>query len=347
MSNIRAPSILVLPFAVISLLAVGWMSQAAAQSAEDFYRGKTLKIVVPSTPGGDRALYVLAFAPFFGKHIPGNPTVTPVFMPGAGGSNGVNYAFNVATPDGLTIVTPLTGVVMAQAMGEDSVRYNVLKFHWLGRTSDSTRIFFVSNKVKAQTISDFKTQEVIIGAVGRASETYLNPAFMNSVFGTRFKIVLGYQGAGRMNLAVESGETQGAFTTWNNISTQHSAWLRDKKIRLILQIAGKRHPDLPGVPLMLDLAKNDADRALVSFMSSPTQMGQAFAAPPGTPAHLVNALRRAFDATMKDPAFVEKMRSAKMEFNPATGEEMTEIVARTIGASPEIVRRYKAAVSEK
>jgi tripartite-type tricarboxylate transporter receptor subunit TctC len=346
-STIKTSAILGLRFAVLSLLAVAWAIPAAAQSAEDFYRGKTLKIVVPSTPGGDRALYVLAFVPFFGKHIPGNPTVTPVFMPGAGGSNGVNYTFNVAAPDGLTIVTPLTGVVMAQAMGDDSVRYDVSKFHWLGRTSDSTRIFFVSNKVKARTIADFRSQEVIIGAVGRASETYLNPAFMNSVFGTRFKIVLGYQGAGRMNLAVESGETQGAFTTWNNISTQHPSWLRDKKIRLILQIAGKRHSDLPDIPLMSDLAENDADRALVSFMSSPTQMGQAFAAPPGTPPQLVNALRRAFDATMKDPAFIEKMRTANMEFNPATGEEMTEIVARTIGASPEIIRRYKGAVSER
>jgi tripartite-type tricarboxylate transporter receptor subunit TctC len=170
---------------------------------------------------------------------------------------------------------------------------------------------------------------------------------MNSVFGTRFKIVLGYRGTGMMNLAVESGETQGAFTTWNNISNQHPDWLRDKKIRLILQIAGARHPDLQDVPLMADLAQNDADRALIAFMSSPTQMGQAFAAPPGTPPRMVEALRRAFDATMKDPAFVEKMRSSKMEFSPATGEEMTQIVRRTLGASPDVIRRYKAAVSAR
>jgi tripartite-type tricarboxylate transporter receptor subunit TctC len=337
-----------LKIAAVALLAVALpVCAAAAQPVEDFYRGKTLRIIVPSTPGGDRALYVLAFVPFFGKHIPGNPTITPVFMPGAGGSNAVNYTYNVAAPDGLSIVTPLTGVVMAQATGDESVRYDVSKFHWLGRTSDSTRIFFVSHRTKASTIADFRTQEVIIGAVGRASETYLNPAFMNNVFGTRFKIVLGYQGAGRMNLAVESGETQGAFTTWNNISTQHPDWLRDKKIRLILQIAGKRHPDLQNTPLMSDFAENDSDRALVTFMSSPTLMGQAFAAPPGTPAHLVNALRRAFDATMKDPAFTEKMRAAKMEFNPATGEEMTDIVAQTISAPADVVRRYKAAVSER
>ena len=146
---------------------------------------------------------------------------------------------------------------------------------------------------------------------------------------------------------MKSGETQGAFTTWNNISTQHPDWLSEKKIRLILQIAGARHPDLPDVPLMAELAENDADRALITFMSSPTQMGQSFAAPPATPPRMVDALRRAFDATMKDPAFVEKMRSAKMEFNPATGEQMTEIVARTIGASPDVVRRYKAAVSDR
>jgi tripartite-type tricarboxylate transporter receptor subunit TctC len=347
MSNIATTSIALVRFAAATLMAMTPCTTASAQSVEEFYRGKTLRIIVPSATGGDRALYTLAFIPFFGKHVPGNPTVTPVFMPGAGGSNGLNYTYSVAAPDGLTIVTPLTGVVMAQAMGEDSVRYDATKFRWIGRTSDSTRIFFVSSKVKARKLADFKTQEVVIGALGRASETYLNPAFMNSVFGTRFKIVLGYRGTGMMNLAVESGETQGAFTTWNNISNQHPDWLRDKKIRLILQIAGARHPDLQDVPLMADLAQNDADRALIAFMSSPTQMGQAFAAPPGTPPRMVEALRRAFDATMKDPAFVEKMRSSKMEFNPATGEEMTQIVRRTLGASPDVIRRYKAAVSAR
>ena len=347
MSTISAPALSFLRVVVASLLAIASPAMASAQSVEEFYRGKTLRIIVPSTPGGDRALYVLAFIPFFGKHIPGSPTVTPIFMPGAGGSNGVNYTYSVAAADGLSVVTPLTGVVMAQAMGEDSVRYDVSKFHWIGRTSDSTRIFFVSDKVKARTLADFRAQEVVIGAVGRASETYLNPAFMNNVFGTKFKIVLGYQGAGRMNLAVESGETQGAFTTWNNISTQHPNWLSERKIRLVLQIAGTRHPDLADVPLMAELAENEADRALISFMSSPTQMGQSFAAPPGTPARFVEALRRAFDATMKDPAFIERMRSAKMEFNPATGEQMTEIVARTISASPNVIRRYKAAVSDR
>jgi tripartite-type tricarboxylate transporter receptor subunit TctC len=346
-STISASALPFLRVAVASMLALGFPPTASAQSVEDFYRGKTLRLIVPSTPGGDRGLYVLAFTPFFGKHIPGNPTVVPVFMPGAGGSNGVNYTYGVAAPDGLSVVTPLTGVVMAQAMGDDSVRYDVSKFNWIGRTSDSTRIFFVSSKVKARTIADFRAQEVIISAVGRASETYLNPAFMNNVFGTKFKIVLGYQGAGRMNLAVESGETQGAFSTWNNISTQHAEWLSSKRIRLVLQIAGDRHPDLPNVPLMAELAENEADRALVSFMSSPTQMGQSFAAPPGTPPRMVEALRRAFDATMKDPAFVEKMRAAKMEFNPATGEQMTEIVARTISAPPDVIRRYKAAVSDR
>jgi tripartite-type tricarboxylate transporter receptor subunit TctC len=347
MPHVGTTAVLFWRFAASVLAVMTSCAVAAAQPIEEFYRGKTLRVVIPSAPGGDRALYTLAFVPFFGKHVPGNPTVTPVFMPGAGGSNGLNYTYNVAAPDGLTIATPLTGVAMAQALRDESVRYDVSKFNWLGRTSDSTRIFYVATKVKASTLADFRAQEVIIGALGRASETYLNPAFMNKVFGTRFKIVLGYQGSGMMNLAVNSGETQGAFTTWNNISTQHADWLNEKRIRLVLQIAGARHPDLPDVPLLAELAENDADRALISFMSSPTQMGQAFAAPPGTPPRMVDALRRAFDATMKDPAFVEKMRSAKMEFNPATGEEMTEIVARTISASPAVIQRYKEAVSSR
>ena len=194
MSTIRAPALPFLRSAIAALLAIASPVAATAQSIEEFYRGKTLRIIVPSTPGGDRALYVLAFVPFFGKHIPGNPTVTPVFMPGAGGSNGVNYTYSVAAADGLSIVTPLTGVVMAQAMGEDSVRYDVSKFQ-LDRAHLELNAHLLrvdqGQGAHACRLQDARGR---CRRVGRASETYLNPAFMNNVFGTKFKIVLGYQG---------------------------------------------------------------------------------------------------------------------------------------------------------
>jgi tripartite-type tricarboxylate transporter receptor subunit TctC len=272
--------------------------------------------------------------------------VQPVFMPGAGGSSALNYAYSVAAPDGLTIVTPLVAVVTAQAVGEETVKYDVAKFNWVGRISDATRVLLMSTKINAKTIADLRGREVITSASGRTSETYLMPAFMNKVLGTKFKIIVGYQSAGKRNLSIESGETEAAITTWNDVRTYHLDWIRAGGImRLIVQIALQKHPELPNVPLLLDEVKDPADHDLIEFMSSSSQMGQAYAAPPGVPAPILEALRRGFDATMKDPAFIEKMKAAKMEFNPATGEEMTAIVAHTIGAPKSVIDRYKAAVA--
>ena len=204
----------------------------------------------------------------------------------------------------------------------------------------------MSTKINAKTIPELRGRDVIAGASGRTSETYLMPAFMNKVFGTKFKIVLGYQSAGKRNLAIENGELEAAITTWNDVRTYHLDWIREGGImRLVVQIALQRHNDLQNMPLLLDYVDTPEDRALIEFMSTSSQIGQPYAAPPGVPAHIVEALRRAFDETMKDPAYLEKMRTAKIEFNPITGEELTKVILRTIGAPKSVVERYKAAIS--
>jgi tripartite-type tricarboxylate transporter receptor subunit TctC len=323
------------------------IAPAAAQTLADSFRGKTIRMLLPTLPGGGRSLYALPFAGYFGKHIPGNPTVLPVFMPGAGGMIAVNNAYGVAAPDGLTIVSPLASVVTAQALGDEAAKYDAGRLNWIGRITDATRIFFVSTRIAAKVLADFRAGEVVIGASGRSSETYLNPAFMNKVFGTKFKIVTGYQSAGAMNLAVERGETEGAFSTWNDVGSYHPDWLPDGKIRIVLQIGLAKHPTLTDVPLLIDLAENDADRGLVAFMSSDSQMGQSYAAPPGVPAPIVKALRQAFDDTMQDPGFIEKMQAAKVQFNPMNGEELGRSVKATLAAPRAVIERYKAALVDE
>lgn len=348
MSNCQKASLWVLAGAAIvaPLMTLVPLKAASAQSIAENFRGKTIRLLVPSSPGGDRGLYPTVFAPFFSKHIPGNPTILPVFMPGAGGSTAVNNVYSVAAPDGLTLVTPLVAVATAQAVGEELVKYDATKLNWIGRISDATRVLLMSTKVDAKTVPEMRGKEVIAGASARTSETYLMPAFMNKVFGTKFKIISGYQSAGKRNLAIENGELQAAITTWNDVRTYHLDWIRDGGImRLVVQIALSKHPELPNVPLLLDYVENQADHDLIEFMSASSQIGQPYAAPPGVPAPIVEALRRAFDETMKDPGFIEKMKAAKIEYNPATGEEMAQIVARTINAPKSVVERYKAAIA--
>jgi tripartite-type tricarboxylate transporter receptor subunit TctC len=331
--------------AVASLTMAGQIGTAAAQSVADLYRGKTIRLLLPTAPGGGRALYALPFAEAFSKHIPGNPKVLPIFMPGAGGSTAINNASNVAEPDGLTIVSPLKGAVAAQAIGDPSVKYDLSKFHWIGRITDATQIFFVSSTVPAHTLDEFRQQETVIGAVGRASVTYQLPAFINNVLGTKFKIVTGYRSAGANNMSVEIGETQGAFTTWNDIQSYHPDWLRDGKVRIVTQIALHRLPELVDVPLLSDFATNKGDRELIEFMSSSSELGQTFAAPPGVPENVVAALRNAFDETMKDPDYVEKLRRSKIQFNPMTGQQLTRDVLKTLDTSKAVIDRYKIAIN--
>jgi tripartite-type tricarboxylate transporter receptor subunit TctC len=328
----------------IGCAAILAASAARAQSAADFFRDKTLRIVIPSAPGGDRVFYTLPFAEHFGRHIPGNPAIQPVFMPGAGGSLAINYTYNVAPRDGLTIVTPLVGAAASQAMGEDSVKYDLMKMRWIGRTADTTRVVFLWKTTPVRTIEELTRTEVIIGSAGRASDTYANPAIMNATLGTKFKIVVGYKSAVDVNQAVETGETQAASTTWSDLSTHRAAWLRDGHARLLVQIALAKNPQLPDLPLLLDLAKNDADRALIEFMSASSQMGQGFAAPPDVPPYIVEALRRAFDATMRSPEFRATAEKLHMFVNPITGEELERNAHRIVSAPPGVVARFAAAM---
>src|SRR5215204_5982195 len=326
------------------LLLLAGTSGAAAQSAADFYRGKSIRMLLPTGPGGGRALYALPFADAFGRHIPGQPKVVPVFMPGAGGSSAINNAQNVAAPDGLTIVSPLKGAVIAQAVGDPSVKYDLSKFNWIGRITDATQILFVSSTVSGATIDDFRREQIIIAAVGRASVTYQNAAFINNVLGTKFKIVTGYRSAGATNASVETGETQGAFTTWNDLHSYHPDWLRDEKVRVILQIALERNPELKKIPLLDEFARNEGDRELIRFMSSGSELGQTFAAPPAVPADLIAALRKGFQDTMQDPDYVAKLCQSQIQFNPMTGERLSEMVRNTIGAPKSIIERYKQVI---
>jgi len=322
------------------------VAPAAAQPVADTFRGKTVRMLLPTAPGGGRSLYALPFAGYFGKHIPGNPTVLPVFMPGAGGLIAVNNAHGVAAPDGLTIVSPLTSVVTAQALGDEAVKYDAGKLNWIGRITDATRIFFVSSRIPERVLADFRSHEVVIGSSGRGSETYLNPAFMNKIFGTKFKIVTGYQSAGAMNMAVERGETEGAFSTWNDVGSYHPDWLPDGKIRIVLQIGLAKHPALPDVPLLIDLAKSPAERSIFRFVSSDSAMGLPIVAPPGIPPERVAALRQALRETSADPDFLADAQMRGLPIRPVAGGDVQKIVDSVIATPKDVIATIKQSIED-
>lgn len=165
------------------------------------------------------------------------------------------------------------------------------------------------------------------------------------MLGTKFKIVTGYRSAGANNMSVEIGETQGAFTTWNDIQSYHSDWLRDGKVRIVTQIALHRLPELAEVPLLADFATNESDRALIEFMSTSSELGQTYAAPPGVPDYIAAGLRDAFNETMKDADYIDKLQRSRIQFNPMVGQELGALVNKTLGTSKAVIERYKNAIN--
>jgi len=331
--------------AASAVLALPLSSALAQTSLDEHFRGKTLTVVVPTTPGGDRMGNAGPFIKYFGRHIPGNPNVVPSFMPGAGGAVGMNYLYSVAPRDGLAIATPLAAVVVAQVTGEKTVKYDVSKMNWIGRTADSTQVLYVWHTVDARNFDDLKRTKVVVGSTGANSASTIIPYLLNYTFGTKMQVVLGYSGSAAFNLAVERRETDGVLTTWGNVSNNHAGWVREGKIRILLQVTYHRNPDLADVPMAIELAANDADRSLMEFMSAPAELGQSFIAPPDVPKPIVSALRRAFDDTMHDPDYLQLSKQAGNVLNPMSGDALTALNAKTLATPRAIIERYQAAIA--
>jgi tripartite-type tricarboxylate transporter receptor subunit TctC len=333
----RLSSLLVLAAALFS-------APALAQSVADFYRGKQINLVIGTSSGNDYDYRGRLIARHMGKHIPGNPTIVARNMPGGGGIQAANWMHTLAPKDGTTVHMIMANMMASQAMKMPGVEFDSRTFFWLGNTTSTPNVvnsWFTSGVTK---IEDVKTRELIVGApMGTAGTLY--PMLMNALAGTKFKLVTGYPGGNEVNLAMERGEVEGrgsnSWAAWNSTKPE---WLRDKKIFILVQIGLKRHPNLPDVPLMLELASNEADRKVLEFISAETNVARSLITTAGVPADRVEALRRAFDATMKDPEFVAEAAKATMDMSPSAGEEAQKVAVAIANTPPEIAARARALI---
>jgi tripartite-type tricarboxylate transporter receptor subunit TctC len=323
-------------------------SPAAAQSVEEFYRGKTITMTVGTSPGGDYDLRMRMVGRHIGRHIPGNPTIVPTNMPGAGQMLVANWLANVAPKDGTAIVALSQNMPVNQATGASGVKYDVRQFHWIGNTTDTPNVINSWHTTGIKTIQDVMQRELVVGATGTASGSYLYPYALNQLAGTKFKIVTGYPGGNDINLAMERGEVGGrGSNSWASWKSTRPQWLAEKKIIILVQVGIKRNPELPDVPTMQDLGKNDLDKRVLTFISVDSAISRPLVTSPGVPAERVEALRRAFDATMKDPAFLAEAEHSKTDINLMTGEEAQKIAESTINTPPEVLARANALIEGK
>ena len=323
-------------------------SPAAAQSVEEFYRGKTITMAVGTSPGGDYDLRMRMVGRHISRHIPGNPTIVPTNMPGAGQMLVANWLANVAPKDGTAVVALSQNMAVNQATGASGVKYDVRQFNWIGNTTDTPNVINSWHTTGIKTIQDVMQRELVVGATGTASGSYLYPYALNQLAGTKFKIVTGYPGGNDINLAMERGEVGGrGSNSWASWKSTRPQWLAEKKIIVLVQVGIKRNPELPDVPTMQDLGKNDLDKRVLTFISVDTAISRPLVASPGVPPERVEALRRAFDATMKDPAFLAEAEHSKTDINPMTGEEAQKIAESTINTPPEVLARANALIEGK
>jgi tripartite-type tricarboxylate transporter receptor subunit TctC len=339
------PAVIACSLAIATLMTITTQATRADPIA-DFYRGKQVSVVIGTSPGNDYDFRARLIARHMGKHIPGEPMLVPRNMPGAGGVNAANWLASIAPRDGTTLHMIMTNMMQAQAVGTHGVQFDTRKFRWIGNTTSSPNVTNSWYTTGVTKIEQVKTKEFILGApAGTAGVTY--GTVMNALVGTKFKIVTGYPGGNEVNIAMERGEVDGrGSNSWASWKSTKPEWLKEKKIIMLVQVGLTRSPDLPDVPLLLELVSNDLDRKLMTFLSAETAISRAVVTTQDVPPARLEALRRAFDATMKDPDFLAEAGKAKMDIGPMTGEESQKIADSIVDTPPEVIARAKVVLGD-
>jgi tripartite-type tricarboxylate transporter receptor subunit TctC len=334
-------------FLAVAGMAAG-SRNASAETVEEFYKGKTITLIVSTGAGGGYDIYARLVAKHMQRFLPGNPTFVVKNMPGAGHAVAAQYLYTVAPQDGTAIGTIGQNLPMAQVLDPGKMKFDSAKLNWIGTPDDSNNVTVSMTASGVTTIKDVFAKELIIGAQGLNSTSAQYALAMNSMLHTKFKIISGFTGTQSIGLAMEQGDVNGmGSNSWVTWKAEKPGWIKDKKISVLVQIGAHREKDLPQVPLLTELAQNEAQRQVFDLLSSGTVIGRPIAAPPNVPEDRVAALRAAFDASVKDPEFHADAEKAGLEVSPASGAELQAYVEKVVSVSPDVVKLLKAALLDE
>src|SRR5262245_50109434 len=299
---------------VVTLLLA--MPPAHAQSVADFYRGKTIQMLIGYTAGGGYDLNARVLARHMGKHIPGNPNIVAQNMAGADSLPLAKFLYNVAPKHGTAIGMVGRGMAIEPLIGGSATQYDARRYTWIGSVSDQVSLCVTWHTSKVKSWNDMLATDFTVGGEGSGSDPDMFATMIRSIFGVKVRLVSGYPGGNEINLAMERGEVDGRCGwSWSSIKITKPDWLKQKQINLLLQMALHRNSELAGVPLIMDLARNEREREILKLVLSRQEMGWPFAAPPELPRERADALRAAFDDTMKDPDYLAEAGQRRLEVN--------------------------------
>jgi tripartite-type tricarboxylate transporter receptor subunit TctC len=332
-----------MPRLAFALLALTLSSPAAAQTPTEFYKGKQVSIYVGFSAGGTYDLYARALARHIGRHIPGNPSVVPRNMEGAGSLRLANYIHQVAPRDGTAIATIGRATVAAPLFEVAAAKFDPREFSWLGSANDEVSICAAWRESGIRRFDDLKTREYAFGATGPTEEAVQIYKTMNALLGTRIRTVSGYPGGNQINLAIERGEIHGRCAlSWSSVKATLQHWLDENKLLPMLQVASAKHADLQDVPLLMELAPDDEARYVFRFLVARQVIGRPFFGPPEVPADRAAALRKAFIDTMNDKEFLIEADKAKLEINPVPAERIEVLLRELYAIPPDITKKAAA-----
>jgi tripartite-type tricarboxylate transporter receptor subunit TctC len=333
----------VAPIAFAVLLAAA-VPASAQDDVAAFYKGRQLRMIVGSAVGGGYDLFARIVARHIVNHIPGGPHIIVQNQPAAGGVAMTNQLYGQGPNDGTVIGVPINGIPTAPLL-QSGTQFDQTKLIWIGSTNREAYVAFVWHTVPVESITELTSKEVVVGATTPGTTMVDFPLLVNDVLRFKFKIVRGYQGTPQINLAIERGEVQGmGGLGWASVKAQTPHWISDKKIKVLAQYGLKRYAELADVPTMLELAKSQADRQAMTMLFARTEYGRPYFLPPDVPAARVAALRRAFDATMKDPAFIAEAAKLQFDIDPLTGEQVQALVGELAATPREVIARVRAAL---
>jgi tripartite-type tricarboxylate transporter receptor subunit TctC len=331
--------------AIAAVAGMAWAAQANAASEADFYKGKKISIIIGTSPGGTYDSWARLMARHWGSHIPGSPTFLAKNLPGAGGIKASNYLFNIAPKDGTVVATFSRNIPTRAILNHPAVKFDPVKFGWLGSPELTNRVCIAMASSKVKTAADLFKHQLLMGGAGAGTSVSTAPNLLRALLGMKFKLIEGYKGAIDVVLAMERGEVEGICQTYTAFKIGHPGWVENGKVNVLFNLEPKPIPGTK-IPSIFQFIKDKEQREILSFFSSNIEIGRPVAAPPGLPAARLNTLRRGFDATMKDPAFIKGAAKQGLKIDPLTGEEVRKRVAALAATNPVIVAKTEAMLAK-
>jgi tripartite-type tricarboxylate transporter receptor subunit TctC len=329
------------------MLPVAMLSAAVVYCAVPVRAQSQVAVLIGTTPGGGYDVYARALARHIGRYLPGHPTVLAKNVPGAGGLTLANYMYSRAPADGSELATVQNGLPfekLFQTLSPEgrNALFDATKFGWVGSITQTVFVTVTWHTASVKTLKDAVTRQAILGASATSSDSYVLAMLTNRLLDTKFKVVHGYPGAAEVDLAVENGEVEGeAGKDWTTLISTRPQWIKDGKINILVQLGMQPHPDLKDVPMAIDLAKTSEDRSVIGLVFAKFGMSRPFFAPPGLPPQRLDALRRAFDATMRDESFLADAKRLGMEINPVRGENVQVLVKQIMETPAALAQRAR------